>query len=106
MKYGNVTVEQVDVDGNIVIDYDCSLSSSELFNRVSKYFKNIRKDECGVVCGTHGNNEYMLRMKNITYLGNPHPHFKKRIQIADDLKQFYDYALGNNAIPILLGVYT
>ena len=106
MKYGNVTVEQVDVDGNIVIDYDCSLSSSELFNRVSKYFKNIRKDERGVVCGTHGNNEYMLRMKNITYLGNPHPHFKKRIQIADDLKQFYDYALGNNAIPILLGVYT
>ncbi len=106
MKYGNVTVEQVDMDGNIVIDYDCSLSSSELFNRVNKYFKNIYKDEQGVVCGTYEDNEYMLRMKNITYLGNPHPHFKKRIQIADDLKQFYDYAEEKQAVPILLGVYT
>lgn len=50
--------------------------------------------------------EYTKRCKNVTYLGNPHPHFKKRIQISDDLYDFYRIALSLNAEPILMGIYS
>ena len=106
MQRGNIKVEQIDSDGNIVKDYDYSLSSKELFEKIKENFFDIKKDERGVICGSYHRNNYMIRVKNITYLGKPHLHFKKRIQIANDLREFYDYAKKREAIPILLGIYT
>ena len=99
-------VEQVDVNGNIVNDYDTSLSVKALFEVISNSFPSIYKDDDGMICGEINGKGFAIRAKNITYLGHPHPLYKKRIQIAGDLQQFYRIALEKGRIPILLGVYT
>lgn len=103
---GNVLVEQVDRQGNIVLDRDISVSPKEIFARIRQFFPNIFMDADGMICGEYEGHRYAIRAKNITYLGIPHPIFKKRIQISDDLQQFYHNALAKNRTPILLGVYT
>lgn len=103
---GKALVEQVDREGNIVIDYDTSLTVPALLNRIKRYFPAAYLDSDGMICGEYGNHQYAIRTKNITYLGNPHPEFKKRIQIPDDLQKFYNAAISKNKRPILLGVYT
>ncbi len=107
MKRGNILVEQVTKEGLLIEGYDESLSPSEIYNRISKYFPNISKAEADprVLIGNHKGHKFAIRCKNVTYLGNPHPHFKKRIQISDDLYDFYHLALSLNAKPILLGIY-
>ena len=56
--------------------------------------------------GQYRGRRYAIRAKNITYLGNPHPAFKKRIQIPGDLQAFYRDAVAEGLTPVLLGVYT
>ena len=99
-------VEQVDIDGNIVMGYDTSLSAKGLFEKLHDSFPNIHKDDDGMICGEYKDLKYAVRMKNITYLGHPHPLFKKRIQIAGDLQEFYKEAKTKGRIPLLIGVYS
>ncbi len=106
MQRGTTLVEQVDVTGNIFYDYDTSLSRTELYERIKKYFPGIYKDEYGTICGEYEKRRFCIRVKNVTYLGNPHPRYKKRIQIPDDLQEFYRRALQKDMTPILLGIYT
>lgn len=98
-------VEQVDNDGNIFFDYDKSLSRKELYETILNSFPNIREED-GMICGDFKGKRYSIRAKNITYLGHPHPLYKKRIQIASDLKDFYKESIERKCTPILLGVYT
>lgn len=99
-------VEQVNTDGTIVCDYDQTLSVRALYERIATYFPGIYRDEDGIICGVYQGRKYSIRAKNVSYLGNPHPVFKKRIQIANDLKEFYQASLAKGYRPILLGVYT
>lgn len=103
---GNKRVEQIDIDGNTVIDYDTTLSPSEVYKRIKDYFPNINKDEDGMIVGNYNGEKYSIRAKNITYLGNPHPIYKKRIQISNDLSEFYKTSIKKGYKPVLLGVYT
>ena len=108
MRKGNVLVEQVTEEGNIIKAYDESLSSAEIYDIVSKYFPKIQKlsIDSRIMIGVHKGFKFAIRCKNVTYLGKPHPHYKKRIQISDDLYDFYRIALSIEAEPILLGVYS
>lgn len=108
MKKGNVIVEQVTKEGYLIETYDESLSPSEIYDRISKYFPKIHKasSDQRIMIGNHKGHKFAIRCKNVTYLGNPHPHFKKRIQISDDLYDFYKTALSLDAEPILLGIYS
>lgn len=103
---GKILVEQVDTHGDTVIDYDTSLSTAELYNRIKKYFPKIYRDSDKIICGEYKERKYAIRIKNVTYLGRPHPIFKKRIQIPDDLQVFYKKAKAQNMVPLLLGLYT
>ena len=103
---GKVKVEQIDLEGNTVIDYDTVLSPSEVFERIKNYFPEITKDEDGIIVGSYNDKKYSIRAKNVTYLGNPHPLYKKRIQISNDLSTFYQSSIKKGYKPILLGVYT
>ena len=105
MKKGSALVEQVLSDGTLVQDYDESLSISELFNIIKTYFPNIKKIN-NLIIGEYKGNKYSIRCKNITYLGNPHPIFKKRIQISNDLMDFYKASMEMEVTPLLIGVYT
>ena len=95
-------VEQVNTDGTIVCDYDQTLSVRALYERIATYFPGIYRDEDGIICGMYQGRKYSIRAKNVSYLGNPHPVFKKRIQIANDLKEFYQASLAKGYRPILL----
>ena len=108
MKRGNIFVEQVTKDGLLVEGYDESLSPSEIFERISKYFPNVSKATADprVIVGNYKGYKFAIRCKNVTYLGSPHPHFKKRIQIPDDLSNFYRIALSMKAEPLLMGIYS
>lgn len=107
MKQGNILVEQVMLDGTQVEGYDCSLSRNEIFEELKKYFPNLQKckDYSPCYIGQYKGNKYTIRCKNVTYLGNPHPLYKKRIQIPDDLQLFYNKSRNMGAVPILLGIY-
>lgn len=106
MKYGKVLVDQVTASGDIVEGYDGSLSITEIYDRLSRYFPGLEKDKkSGLLIGFYNDKKYTLRCKNITYLGIPHPIFKKRIQIADDLSDFYVKSLDIDATPLLIGIY-
>ena len=102
---GNTIVEQVDHDGNTYMDVDISLSAKDLLEVLKTYFPDIRKDK-GMITGNFKDRLYSIRVKNITYLGIPHPVFKKRIQISGDLKDFYNDSLSRGMTPLLLGIYT
>ena len=84
----NQKSEQLTAAYNIVVDDDMPLSPSKLRDTVIRclgtnctletlYGKKVLVYKC-----TTG--KKVLLCKNITYLGNPHPIFKKRIQIPSD----------------------
>lgn len=106
MKKGTALVEQVTSSGDIILGCDFSLSTSEIYDRLQKYFPNIEKDSDGFIHGNYKGFKYSIRAKNITYLGNPHPEFKKRIQISDDLPQFHQHSKSLGYVPLLKGIYT
>lgn len=99
-------VEQVLCDGTIEEGYDNSLSPSEIRNIIKLYFPNYSLREDGLITCEHQGKKFSLRVKNITYLGHPHPIYKKRIQISDDLRDFYSKSLNGGYIPLLLGIYS
>ena len=95
--------EQILKNGEITIDYDQTLSKKEIKNLMFDLFEPvIREDEKQFVLY----NKIGVLACNVTYLGNPHPIYKKRIQ----LKQYYlDYLARNsvnNLKTVYLGIYT
>lgn len=97
-------VEQVNSHGEIEMGIDTSLSPSAIYKQLQKYFPNISKDG-NLIVGEYQNVKYSILIKNITYLGNPHPLYKKRIQIAG-LPEFYNESIKKNYSPLMLGIYT
>ena len=108
MKRGNKKVDQITKEGFVRKDFDTSLSPNEITIVLQQYFAGLQKAESSpsFYIGTYKGHKYAIRCKNVTYLGNPHPAYKKRIQIADDLFEFYKKAKNLDRTPILLGVYT
>lgn len=107
MRKGNTLVEQVQSNGLIVQDYDNSYSTSELFNIIKDFFPGVYSEKINnIIVGEYSGHKYSIRCKNITYLGIPHPIFKKRIQISDDLFDFYRKSIEIDATPLLIGVYS
>lgn len=85
--------EQIDYLGNITIAQDQPLRGNALINAV---IDRLGRDDCHtkiilgkkvLVYSTKGR-KIVLLTKAITYLGNPHPIFKKRIQLPDWYQDF------------------
>lgn len=106
MKQGNSKVEQVDKSGNIIKDQpDTVLTKNELYNVLNENLGNLEK-KGNFLYGEYKGNKYSVRVKNITYLGGKHKKYKKRYQIPNDLKTFYDDAKEKKMKPLMIGVYT
>lgn len=95
--------EQILKNGNIVLDYDQILTKKEikdlLFQRFNKVIKEDRKQFILY-------NKIAILACNVSYLGNPHPLYKKRIQLK---KYYLDYLLENSAKnlkTLYLGIYS
>mgnify|MGYP003313567995 CR=1 FL=1 len=96
-------VEQVTKSGGLVLDYDETLSPKEIDQLMIDLFKPVlKKDDKQFILY----NKIGILACNVTYLGHPHPLYKKRIQ----LKSYYlDYLAKNSAHNIktlYLGIYT
>lgn len=88
-------VEQI-IGENVILDFDERLSGKELLDELSKDLpicSNKNPYDC-IIDGV----KIQLFVKQITYLGNPHKIFKKRIQISkgweEQLKNDNSYLIG------------
>jgi len=87
------------VDGNIIVyDYDENLQINEICNILREDF-DIKTKKNPFICELN-HKTIKLFVKQITYLGNPHSLFKKRIQIS---RGWNKYLEDSNAF--LLGIY-
>lgn len=91
-------VEQIKKDGKVVLREDNPLSRKELEKLLSSYFPLQYKD--GHFMFSRDDKNYHILVKNITYLGHPHPVFKKRIQVSPKWKEVL-----KKENSFLLGVY-
>jgi len=73
-------VEQITLSGKIVLDFDTILSRKDISSLLRESFPDVVYERGGFVTSIEGN-KITLFVKNITYLGYPHPSFKKRIQV-------------------------
>lgn len=89
----NRNSEQLRYDTSVVEAQDQPLTPSELYAKLENFLgkENLSKQ---VVCGRKvivyrkGDKEFVLLAKNVTYLGNPHPIYKKRVQLPDWYQEF------------------
>ena len=103
MRKSNVIVEQVNKDGNIVNDYGEILSPAELRQVLSTYFNCSFTNDAAY--GVYQGIKYCICYKNISYLGIPHPEYKKRIQIPQGFVETYYKNQQNNIPTFFIGVY-
>lgn len=104
MRKGNIRVEQI-CNNTVVEDYGEILSKKELQHIIRDFFQNTDIHNNGYIYGQHRDKQYCIYFKNISYLGNPHPKFKKRIQISNEFKIIYQDNLKKNITTLLIGVY-
>ena len=96
-------VEQVNRSGNIVVDYDQTLTTKEIKKLLFEMFNPIIKQD---------GKQFVLYDKiallacNVTYLGNPHPIYKKRIQLKSYYLDYLAKNSANNIKTLYLGIYT
>lgn len=97
-------IDQIESNGNILLDYDEKLSNKEILEVLMRYFPNLKNDD-GMIIGKFEDKKYSIYCKNITYLGFPWQTFKKRIQIGTNFKQFCSKSELLGCTPLLLGIY-
>ncbi len=94
-----IKIEQITKTGLVVNDFDNKLSIPNICKIFSKYIKiTSTKNPFNA---TYKNKSIQLCVKNISYLGIPHPHYKKRIQIPESWKKILQ-----NDNTLLLGIYS
>lgn len=104
MKLSNIKVEQV-YHGEVIEDFGEILSASELRFLLKGMFESLDLRENGYLYGKYRDKEYCIFYKNVSYLGNPHPKFKKRIQIPTEFKKLYEENKQKNIVTLLIGLY-
>ena len=96
-------IEQVTRTGNIVLDYDQTLTTKEIESLMTELFGPVL---------TKDNKQFILYNKvgilacNVTYLGNPHPLYKKRIQLKSYYPEYLAKNAANNIKTLYVGIYT
>ncbi|MFP4402320.1 MAG: hypothetical protein ACLFPL_03730 [Candidatus Nanoarchaeia archaeon] len=89
-------VEQV-LDGEVILDFDNKKSSKEILKILKKHFKEVSNENSKFKINIDGE-ELTFLLKNVTYLGHPHPLYTKRIQLnnlwEEDLKNKNTFLMG------------
>ena len=104
MQLSSVKVEQIDSSKGVIVDYGETLSNNEIIEIASDVFTNVELRE-GHLYGRYNNEDFCLYFKNVSYLGNPHPIYKKRIQIPKTFIELYDKNAYKNIKTLLIGIY-
>lgn len=91
-------VEQINNKSEIIQDFDKKLSNKEITDILSKYF-DLVGNKNPYLCKLD-KQSFLFCLKQVTYLGHPHPLFKKRIQIPESWKKYL------NSGAFLVGLYS
>lgn len=102
-------IEQIDIYGKKVIDYDDRVT--KIYDYV-KFFKDmgfsVEVEMFGknkkIIKANTPEKKYIFLLANITYLGNPHPIYKKRVQLKKWWKDVWS-KYSNDYKILFLGVY-
>ncbi len=105
MTHGNLNIEQVTLTGDVALDKDESKSRKELI-QIIKDNTEVHEMMNGFCIIEFNNKKIAIYVKNVTYLGTPHPIYKKRIQLGKNFIKAYDEFKQLNINLMLLGVYT
>lgn len=103
-------VEQINSQGKVVNDYDVTFRGSALLDLVvsslGSKFKKVSIGSKNVIEVTLSNgHKELLLFKSVSYLGNPHPIYKKRIQIPNDYVSFVNQYQGQYSNIRFIGLY-
>lgn len=104
MKISNVIVEQI-LNSTVVEDYAEILTPTEIKEIICESFKDSTIGSDGYIYGSYMGTKYCILCKNISYLGNPHPIYKKRIQIPEGFINLYNENINKDIATLLIGVY-
>lgn len=105
MYYSNVKSEQITKSGIVINDKAEILTDKELQSIILKYFDGTQVCDKKIY-GTYRNKKYCIYYKNISYLGNPWPLHKKRIQIAKSFSELYEENSKKGITTLIIGVYS
>lgn len=105
MRYSNLKVEQVGRDGKILLSVGEILTSKEIQTQIEKIFP-VKDKIDGFYYGIYNDRKFCLCVKNVSYLGNPHPKFKKRIQIPKSFINAYNSNIERGIITFFIGLYS
>lgn len=105
MNYSNVKSEQITKNGIVLDDNAEILTRKELQDIILKYFIDTKICDKKIY-GTYGDKKYCIFYKNISYLGNPHPLHKKRIQIPKSFNELYNKNELKGITTLIIGVYS
>lgn len=104
--------EQINSNGEIVLDYCQYNTGKKIFDPLinalgnsSKVTKRESNPHNKYIEFEHNGINKAILLKSVTYLGHPHPLYKKRIQISNWFKDFYDKEYSNFDEIKLMGVY-
>lgn len=109
-EFKNVESEQITLEGDLVYEHDVRLTRKE----TKQIYNSIFGDSYSEleICGKktdiviNGNKKYILLTSQISYLGNPHPTYKKRVQLKSWFKDVYDLLNSDPNTDIrLIGIY-
>lgn len=109
-----IKTEQVSSSLSLIQDYDNKYIKKEDFVSVfesalgeGSITTETYNNRCTVYVYKHDGKEDHFLTANVVYLGNPHPHFKKRIELKKWYREYYSEHKNDSNITIrLIGLYT
>ena len=109
-EFKNAESEQITLDGELVYEHDARLTRKETKTIYSSIFGDMysQLEICGKKVDTvvSSNKKIVLLTSQISYLGNPHPTYKKRVQLKEWFKDVYELLGSDSNVDIrLIGIY-
>ncbi|WP_322902195.1 hypothetical protein [Mycoplasmopsis felis] len=102
--------EQIDKNGKIIIYFDQPITKRlnflEILNNSLNFgVKEFKYKNKTVFFYMNNNIKYYFICASVTYLGNPHPIFKKRIQLKSWYNEFINEYQSNETKIYIFGIY-
>jgi hypothetical protein len=95
-----IKVEQINKNGIVINDFDKKLSTKKILKILNSTKLLKIENNKNPFKAVYKKKEINILIKNISHLGNPHPIYKKRIQIPKEWKEILQ-----KDSTILIGVY-
>lgn len=98
-------VQQLNSKAKLVLDYDTKLSEQDKAGMILRCLPGAEIKKGRFARKVIVFNNKVILFKQITYLGNPHPEYKKRIQIPETWVDEHNYWTSSGYEVYFIGIY-